>query len=237
MPLRILELGSYVVPAFAGMILAEQGHAVRKWINGRDPILGLNHGAELWAWINHGKTLEDRHPRELLDPEWDAWGPDGYDIVLDNIRPETLATWGIDPAAIARRQEIVWVSMRAEVGDRSFDLIAQARSWMEYAPWVPFWAGDTIGGLWLAFKALAATEPGHYVLGQASVLQKLVEGELLLDVDRVPGVIPWEVEPYRFDAKDGQAVVAYKGQTYREPVRDRAWKLAHLWHDQGRIRI
>ena len=33
--MRILELGNYVVAGYAGMILAEQGHAVVKWTNGR----------------------------------------------------------------------------------------------------------------------------------------------------------------------------------------------------------
>jgi hypothetical protein len=68
--MRILELGNYVVPAYAGMILAEQGHAVTKWTNGRDPILSLNRGDELWRWINHGKRTEDRHPR-ILAADWD----------------------------------------------------------------------------------------------------------------------------------------------------------------------
>ena len=58
--LRVLELGNYVVPAYAGMILAEQGAEVQKWTNGKDPILGCRSGADLWAWINHGKTLLDR---------------------------------------------------------------------------------------------------------------------------------------------------------------------------------
>jgi len=152
--MRVLELGNYVVPAYAGMLLAEQGHEVRKWVNGRDPILGLNRGEELWAWLNHGKTVEERHPRDLSDCDWP-------ECVIDNFRPETLARWGLDPAEIAKERGIVWVSMRSESGDRSFDLIAQARSWMEFAPWVPFWAGDTIGGLWLAFKAMTVRTPGR----------------------------------------------------------------------------
>lgn len=229
-PLRVLELGNYVVPSYAGMILREQGCTVEKWTNGRDPILSCNRGAELWAWINDGKVIVDTHPREV------AMEADRFDVVLDNFRPATLAGWNLDPASIAASSGVVWVSMRSEAGDRSFDLIAQARSWMEYAPWVPFWAGDTIGGLWLAFKALASIgHPGHYVLGQASVMQKLVEGELLVDAERQPGCIPWESETYGVEG--GVAVVAYKGEIYREPVRDRAWKLANLWHEGGRIRI
>ncbi len=233
--MTILELGNYVVPAYAGMILAEQGHRVVKWTNGRDPILSLNRGAELWAWINHGKCLEDRHPEVLSGDLSDAFSDEHPDVILDNFRPETLGRWGLDPAAIAVREGIRWVSMRSEVGDRSFDILAQARSWMEYAPWVPFWAGDTIGGLWLAFKALADRTPGHFTLGQASVMQKLVEGELVLDRPPFDGRIPWETEPYRFE--EGHAVVEYKGRTYREPVRDMAWKLTHLRHRDGRITI
>jgi hypothetical protein len=235
--MRILELGNYVVPAYAGMILAEQGHAVTKWVNGRDPILGLRSGEELWHWINHGKTLKPLHPKILAGDWRDVFAAAELPaIVLDNLRPQTLAAWGIDPAAIARRQAIRWVSMRDELDDHSFDVIAQARSWLEYAPWCPFWAGDTIGGLWLAFKALADTEPGHYILGQASCMQKMVEGELIVDRPAAaPGTIPWEVEPYRIE--DGAAVVQYKGKTYREPIRDRSWKLRNLWHQDGRIRI
>src|SRR5579859_1356704 len=108
--LRVLELGNYVVPAYAGMILAEQGHEVRKWVNGRDPILSLHRGNELWAWINHGKTLEERHPREIAEDWWPQ-------VILDNFRPSTLAGWGIDPKAIAEKRALVWVSMRSELGE------------------------------------------------------------------------------------------------------------------------
>jgi hypothetical protein len=31
--MKTLELGNYVVPSYAGMIHAEQGHAVEKWTN------------------------------------------------------------------------------------------------------------------------------------------------------------------------------------------------------------
>lgn len=159
-------------------------------------------------------------------------------MVIDNFRPETLARWGVDPAALAARHGWVWVSVRSEVPGRCFDVVAQARSWMEYAPWVPFYVGDTAAGLWAAFKALAmhaAGRPGHYPIGQASVMQKLVEGELLVDVERRPGVVPWDRDAYGFSG--GLARVDYKGEQVREPVRDRGWKLAHLWHDGGRIRV
>jgi hypothetical protein len=58
-----------VVPAYSGMVLAEQGATVEKWTNGKDPILGCRSGAELWAWINHGKTLVNRPVASLpVDP-------------------------------------------------------------------------------------------------------------------------------------------------------------------------
>lgn len=233
---RVLELGNYVVPAYAGMLLAEQGYAVTKWVNGRDPILSLAAGADLWGWLNAGKTLDDRHPADLLGP-----GAPGVAVVLDNFRPETLAGWGIDPAALAAERSLVWVSMRSELPGRSFDLIAQARSWLEYTrEQVPFWVGDTSGGLWLAFKALAmhaAGRPGHYTLGQASCMQKLVEGELFdwADLPRRPGAIPWETD--RYGVEGGEAVVEYKGDVQREPVRRRDWKREHLRHVGGRITV
>jgi hypothetical protein len=231
---RVLELGNFVVPAYAGMILAEQGAIVEKWTNGKDPILSCRSGAELWTWINHGKTLVNRPVASL------PGDPPSVDIVIDNFRPSTLAGWGVDPVSLSQRHGWVWVSMRSEVGERSFDLIAQARSIREYGPHVPFWLGDTAGGLWMAFKALAmhvSGKPGHYVLGQASVLQKLVEGELLVErPEPLPGnVVPWDPDPYFMD--EMKAVVEYKGEKIEEPVRSREWKWANLWHDGGRMRV
>ena len=233
-PLRVLELGIFVVPAYAGMVLAEQGAIVEKWTNGRDPILGCRSGAELWAWINHGKTLVNRPVTSLLSD------PPEVDIVIDNFRPSRLAGWGVDPALLAMRHGWVWVSMRSEVGERSFDLIAQARSTAEYGPHIPFWLGDTAGGLWMALKALAmyvAGKPGHYVLGQASVLQKLVEGELVVErPEPFPGnVVPWDADPYFMTGE--AAVVEYKGERMEEPIRSREWKWTNLWHVEGRMRV
>jgi hypothetical protein len=78
-PLRVLELGNFVVPAYAGMILAEQGASVEKWTNDRDPILGCRSGIALWEWINHGKTLVNRPVTSLLSD------PPAVDVV--SIRP------------------------------------------------------------------------------------------------------------------------------------------------------
>jgi crotonobetainyl-CoA:carnitine CoA-transferase CaiB-like acyl-CoA transferase len=237
-PLRVLELGNYVVPAYAGMILAEQGAKVYKWTKpGTDPILTCHHGDRLWAWINEGKYITDIHPEQV------ASVARAYDIIIDNFRPQTLDRWSINPQRIAEENRVVWVSMRSDVpsshSGRSFDIIAQARSTMEFAPWAPYWIGDTAGGLWLAFKALAmhtAGRIGHHTIEQAGTLQKLVEGELTLsDIDRDDKVVPWEPETY--EAGPEGVTVRYRGETITEPIRDRHWKLRHLRHRGGRIVI
>lgn len=235
--MRVLEIGSYVSVAYAGMLLAEQGYDVTKWVAPKpstDPILGLEHGDELWSWINAGKRVIERDARDL-----NAISLLDMGIVLDNVRPSTLERWGIEPATLAEQWGLIWVSLRSEVGERSFDVIAQARSWMEYGPWLPFYAGDTAAGLMMAFKALAKLakhEHGHYVLGQASCLQKLVEGELLVDAPQRLDRTRWDRELY--SASRHGAEVVYRGELIQEPVRDREWKLAHLYHNgHGRIRI
>jgi hypothetical protein len=225
---NVIEIGNYIAPAYAGMLLAEQDFTVEKWTNGNDPILDLHRGAELWKWINYRKTLVNRHPRELLDGIKAG-------IVIDNFRPSTLAQWGIEPAQLAKLYDVVWVSIRSEVGEVSFDLLAQCRSWMEYAEWTPFYIGDTAAGLWAAFKAAAAHEAGHYVIGHASCMQKLVEGELQIDIKRKPFEVPWDTEAYYFDGDE--AHIDYKGQHITETVKDREWKLKNLWHKDGRIII
>lgn len=229
--MRILELGSYIVPAYAGMMLAEQGHAVEKWTVGTDPILSLKRGDELWRWINHGKTLVARHMREVpAEIEAGRW-----DVVIDNVRPSTLARHGIEPAAIAEHFGVRWVSMRSEVGEVSFDALAQARAWLSFAPWMPFYIGDTAGGLFVAFKAVADRAPGHFVLGHASCLTKLVEGEMVVKTERQNGRTPWDIEQY--GAGPLGAVVDYRNERYSEPVRDDAWREQHLFHTGGRIKV
>lgn len=241
--MRVLELGTYIVPAYAGMLLAEQGHDVVKFATATDPITKLHRGDELWQWINHGKRVRyDTRAVVLADsPHWLS----SFDIVLDNFRPETLDRWGVDPYHLAQRHSLRWCSMRSEVGQVSFDILAQARATMRLAPYAPFYLGDTAGGLFLAFKAVADTLPGHYLLGHASCLAKLVEGELIIDQHRDPALpTPWDApgtyHVERTATPHGiatEAVVNYKGTEYREPVRDRAWQLDNLWHQHGRITI
>jgi len=230
--MRVLELGNYIIPAYAGMVLAEQGHDVEKWVlSSTDPIHGLKDGEKLWQWINAGKRLVERHVSDVT-----THLPPDVDIVIDNLRPSTLRRFGIDPARLASSHGLRWVSMRSEQGEVSFDIIAQARAWRRFSPWVPFYIGDTAAGLWLAFKALAAPTPGHFVLGHASCLAKLVEGELVCDVERDARSVPWDRDAYGLD-EQGRACVQYRGQTYIEPPRSRAWQWDNLWHRAGRMVI
>lgn len=235
--MRVVEIGSYVIPGYAGMLLAEQGHRVDKWIGGPDPIQGLERGDELWAWINAGKTLVARRA-EYVRGDCSLLG---VDVVIDNLRPSTWARWGIDRETIADERGLAWVSVQADVGERSFDVVAQAQGWGDRAPWVPFYIGDTAVGLWLAFKAVsmvAAGETGHRVLYQSSLMAKLVEGEDVIDVPRHLWRTAWDDPPDIFTMVDGPARVEFKGQVLTEPRRDRAWRLANLHHDgTGRYRV
>ncbi|QNP74709.1 hypothetical protein IAG44_38175 [Streptomyces roseirectus] len=231
----VLELGSYVLPGYAGMILAEQGCRVRKWTDPQrrpDPIQQLHRGDELWKWINQGKRVEARHAREVTLLE-----PGDVDLVIDNIRAAAWRRWDVDPAAEALRLGVPWVSMRDEFDGRSFDAIAQARALMEHVPYIPIYLGDTSGGLWLAFKALALRTQGttgHHVLRQSSCLAKLVEGELVVPAQRGTAP-PWD-QPGTYGANGDGVLVRFRGEDVAEPVRDHAWKWRHLRHDgTGRI--
>lgn len=166
--MKILELGNFIVPAYAGMLLAEHDHHVEKWTGGSDPILSLNGGAELWTWMNRNKRIVHRHycdvPSMIAAAEIDG---EPFDAVIDNLKPTSLARHGLDPADCANRHDIRWISMRAEK-DANFDPVSPGKFWLHFAPWVPFYIGDTAFGASLAFKVLAVTKPGHYILGDAS---------------------------------------------------------------------
>lgn len=225
---QVLELGNYIAPAYAGMLLAEQGYSVQKWINDKDPILSLNEGDSIWKWINHKKELINKSVYQHINDIGN------FEIVIDNFKPSTLQKWNIDPDAIALNHNLVWVSLRSEVDEISFDLLAQCRSWLEYCDWIPFYIGDTTAGLWMAFKAICSS-PGHYQIGHASCLQKLVEGELILNPVRDKKSVPWDKESYKMHS--GAALIQYKEQVITETIKNRDWKLKHLWHDRGRIII
>lgn len=237
--MRVLELGSYVAPAYAGMILAEQGHEVVKWVKpDADPILGLRDGDALWEWINHGKRVVD------MDARLVAAGAEEFDVVIDNIRADTWARWGVDPEHVATSLGLPWVSLRDDFDGRGFDAVAQARAWGDHVGYVPTYIGDTSAGLWLAFKALSMAqqgETGHRVLHQGACLAKLIEGEGVVTPSRPRSranrwTPPWD-EPGTYGRETGASywepgtVVQFKGETIREPFRDEAWRRAHLRHD------
>jgi len=212
---RILELGSYAAPAYAGMILAQQGHQVTKWTLD-DPILHLEHGKELWEWFNHGKQLENSHAQEIENVQ-----PGDFDAVIDNFREETWKRWNIRPSVQAERLNLRWIGLRADLGGRSFDVIAQARAWGDLGM-LPFWIGDTAYGLWAAY-ILMNTQPGQYrALCQATSLAALVEGGLSRH--------QWEPE-HEYGHDETCAWVRFKGETIIEPRRDAEWRAANLPND------
>lgn len=233
--MRVLEIGSYLSVGYAGMVLAEQGHQVRKWLrdDGWDPVLDLEQGEELWHWLNQSKTVEVCPAVQVALLE-----PGSVDVVIDNIRAATWQRWGVNPARQARRLCCRWVSLRDDFDGHSFDVIAQARAWGDHIGYVPAYLGDTTAGLWLAFKALAQDEPGHFVLRQAALLAKLVEGELQVTPDRDGVSAPWDKPGTYGLAPGGRAVRAlYRGRTYTEPLRDAAWRERNLSHRGGRITV
>jgi hypothetical protein len=230
----ILELGSYVSVAYAGMVLAEQGHEVVKWVSPErpDPIEGLRRGDELWAWINQGKTVLRWHARNVAGTIAAGYA----DAVIDNIRAETWARWGVDPEQVAEECQVPWVSLRDDFGGRSFDAIAQARAWGDSVGYVPVYIGDTTAGLWTAFKLLAAG-PGHHVLHQAACLAKLVEGELVVPQVRTgASEPPWD-EPGTYGRDGNGTRVVFRGDVVREEFRDEQWRRDNLRHRDGRYII
>jgi hypothetical protein len=230
--LRILEIGSYIAPAYAGMILAEQGHVVAKWTSTTpDPMLGLNRGGELWEWINFGKVVYTRPAKSITELETGV-----FDAVIDNIRLSTWQSWGVDPTEQADRLGVPWVSLRDDFDGRSFDAIAQARAWGDHLGYLPVYLGDTAAGLWLAFKVLAAP-PGHHVLRQAASLAKLVEGELVVTGKRTGREEPLWDEPGTYGEDEGTTRVIFKGETVRESFRDDDWRRSNLRHVDGRYVI
>ena len=74
-------------------------------------------GADLWEWLTYRKQVVDLPLGELVGalPELCP------DVVIDNVRPETSPA--IASTMRARRRSRL-VSLRADVADTSFDVIA-----------------------------------------------------------------------------------------------------------------
>ncbi len=235
----VLEIGNYISVAYAGMLLAEQGYDVYKVIHPtkKDPILDLKHGQELWDWINHGKKfLIAELPNGV--PILTAVKPD---IVIENVKQYTWeARWCNVMMELCLECDPRWVGLRDELGGRSFDVIAQARAFLNFSPRIPFYIGDTAAGLWMAFKATCSQDSGMFMLHQASILHKLVEGEMVVKANRARGHLPstktfWDKE--LFGANDRVAFAEYKGEVQTEPIRDADWRWENLKHKNGRIII
>lgn len=238
--MRVLEFGQSFSIAYAGMVLAEQGHDVTRWMPpGGEPDIVESFfrcGPELWKWLTEGKRLLPR-------PAWEIARvvPGAFDIVIDNFRADAWEKWQVFPPAEAERLGVTWVSLRDEFGGRSFDAVAQARAWGDHLGYVPVYIGDTASGLWVAFKALASWahgESGHHVVGQATSLAKLVEGELVVPPPRPRDGKTIVFEPDTNYGPDGDGVsFLYRGEWIHEPFRDDAWRREHLPNRGGRFTI
>jgi hypothetical protein len=232
--MRILELGNYIIPAYAGMILAEQGHEIVKLVHPvkPDPIQALRHGNDLWDWINEGKRIEKGLLPESLSLK-------GFDAVIENIRASTWQRWGCRPVSLAIERNVRWIGVRDELGGRSFDVIAQARAFGDFADRVPFYIGDTAVGLWAAFKLLSSGEPGFSPIYQSSALFKLVEGEMVVTTNakrkRIAASKDFWDDNYGMLADSAELI--YRGESISEPIRNHDWRWEHLHHMNGRIII
>jgi len=234
--MRVLEIGTYLSVSYAGMLLREQGNDVTKWLSGSDdPVQTLKGGDRLWQWLNEGKVMTEKHAMTITELH-----AGDFDVVIDNVRAETWERWCVDPGELADDLQVTWVSLRDDFDGRGFDAIAQARAWGDHLGYLPVYLGDTGGGLWLAFKALAMHaqgEHGHAVIRQAACLAKLVEGELL-EVERNGSVPPWD-EPGTYGVSvDGSGTeVHYRGEIIKEPFRNAQWRRENLKHEKGRLSI
>lgn len=240
MRLRVLEMGTFFVPAYAGMLLAEQGHQVTKIIHPSkpDPILTrCRHGQDLWDWVNWGKQL----CRELLPDYLGSIEPGAYDVVLENIRQTTWGRWltKTSLAELAEAKGIRWIGVRDELGCRSFDNIAQARAFLEFSPRVNFYLGDTAVALFAAFKALADTAPGFFPIYQASSLFKLVEGEMVVGANHARPMLSPQDDYWAacHGCDEKGAFIRYRDEMIREPIRGHEWRWENLRHREGRIII
>jgi len=227
--LRVLEIGLGLPVAFAGMVLAEQGHQVTRWLAPRhkDPLM---EDELVWWWSMHGKELVGREAREAAGIKTGEFGG-----VIDNLRVEAWDRWGVDREAVARRVGIPWVSLVDDCGYRSTGAIASARSWWEPGQPISPDLAETTAGLMMAFKLLAAhSRSGLHRLGFAACLQKMVPAELMLG--KRPRPVPLDPE-WRSDGLLVGARAEWRGELLTEVVRDREWKRRHMNTSSGRVRL
>lgn len=224
--MNVFELGSYIAPAYAGMILAEQKHRVTKYVSPFDAIFDLKNTEAFWNWLNKDKTFVDDHYTAAIDRLRAG------DVVIENIRAASWHRHDIDRKQIAEDRRVRWISIEDELQHRSFDVVAQARAWAwTRTDWIRFYIGDTIAGLWAAYSACCSVQSGHFVVGHATSLAKMIELELQ-DVDRHADRTSHDRETYTM-TEDG-ALVDYKDERIFEPKRTREWCLQNLYHQNMR---
>lgn len=233
MTFRILELGSSIAPAHAGLCLADAGMTVEKWAAGGDPMQRLRDGHRLWEFYTRDKTLVARHSASIVDVERGR-----YDGIIDNHTARFWERHQVDPAEQADRLCIPWVSIVSDLPDthlgRSFDVIAQARAF-GIPERIPFFIGDTAAGLVAAFtlaSMLAQFQLEHRLVPQAAALASLREGGL----DCRPPDGGWD-HPNSYYLNDQGAVVIYRDGPIVEPLRDDMWRRRHLSHRGGRFQL
>ncbi len=207
--MRILELGKYVAPAYAGMLLAEQGHNVIKWKMNNDPLDEL--APHIIDWANYGKTIHPIGDRRAEDAH-------GFDVIITN-----LVT--LDPWAVYRATLIPVVKIEPLNTAKSFDVIAQAQAGIKHR--IEFYIGDTAAGLFMAFKALNMDDQEVAIIQHPAAILKLMEGEL------IKPHVPEDDDTYQY-CDDGAKVI-FNGETYTEKVRDYEWQIVNIDHQYGRI--
>jgi len=211
--MRILEIGKYISVAYAGMLLAEQGHDVIKIAAANDPILELRKGRELYDWINHGKTMMPRdelsvaeHVRRL-----------NPDVVIENV------------PSLTPIKNVRWISIRPSGNlQKGFDILAQAQAFNGFN--VPFYIGDTVSGLFAAYLA-TASQKMHHTVGQAEALTKIMEGELVVEKPENG----WDYLEYGIN--QDHATVDYGNKIHKERRWTQSDRMERLNHIDGRIRF
>ncbi len=222
---RVLEIGKYIAPAYAGMLLAEAGLDVTRVVSPDDPLYELDCADAFDAWLNARKTIV-RADRALTRADVAQYMREyDCDVVVSNLR---RLRNGISACT--------WVHIVPVHVERSFDIIAQAQAWGDFAGMLRCYVGDTIAGLWAAYVVLAHVGRHVYVeIPHAAALVRLVEGELMSPLAERRQCERRGFDGDVYDADDAGAVVVYRGREYREPYRDLAWRRAHLPHVDGRI--
>ncbi len=120
--IRVLELGQLVAGPFAATILAYFGaDVVKVEPPGGDPIRGWRgldaDGTSLW-WRSLGRNKRSI-VLDLRTPQGQATARElalAADVVIENFRPGTLASWGLDPEALRRLKPSLVVASASGYG-------------------------------------------------------------------------------------------------------------------------